>query len=67
MPGSTSARYGRIGTPSLRQLSTIEKMAAILGPASLLPIYSQFFRRATCKIHEHRRRFSRTRTFPCWG
>jgi hypothetical protein len=44
MPGSTSARYLRMGTASLRQLSTTEKMAAILGPASLLPRCSQFFR-----------------------
>jgi len=32
-----------MGMPSLRQLSTMEKMAAILGPASLLPRCSQFF------------------------
>ena len=37
MPGSTSARYMRMETASLRQLSANEKMAAILGPASLLP------------------------------
>src|SRR5580704_17442500 len=43
-PGSISARYWRIGTPSLRQLSTMLKMAAILGPASLLPMCSQFRR-----------------------
>jgi hypothetical protein len=31
-----------MGMPSLRQLSTMEKIAAILGPASLLPKCSQF-------------------------
>lgn len=36
-PGSTEARYVRMGTPRRRQLSTTEKIAAILGPASLLP------------------------------
>ena len=35
-PGRTSARYWRMGTFSLRQLSTMLKMAAIFGPASLL-------------------------------
>jgi hypothetical protein len=44
MPGRTSARYLRMGTASLRQLSTTEKMATILGPASLLPKCSQFLR-----------------------
>jgi len=43
-PGSTSARYFRMKAPSLRQLSTIEKIAAILGPASLLPKCSQLRR-----------------------
>ena len=32
--GRISARYSRMGRPSLRQLSTMEKMAATLGPAS---------------------------------
>src|SRR5665213_4108493 len=41
-PGRTAARYRRIGRPSLRQLSTMEKMAATLGPASLLPMCTQF-------------------------
>ncbi|AXC15814.1 hypothetical protein ACPOL_6602 [Acidisarcina polymorpha] len=34
----------RMGTSSLRQLSTIEKMAAIFGPASWLPRCSQLRR-----------------------
>ena len=38
-PGSTSSRYCRMGTPSRRQLSTIEKMAATFGPAFSLPIW----------------------------
>ena len=32
-PGSFSAKYCRMGMPSLRQLLTTEKMAAIFGPA----------------------------------
>ena|ERR1017187_5878814 len=43
-PGRTAAKYWRIGRPSLRQLSTMEKIAATLGPASLLPRCTQFFR-----------------------
>ena len=43
-PGRTAASYWRIGSPSLRQLSTMEKIAASLGPASLLPRCTQFFR-----------------------
>jgi hypothetical protein len=39
-----SPRYLRIGRPRRRQLSTTEKMAAILGPASLLPKCSQLRR-----------------------
>src|ERR1700689_2761852 len=43
-PGRTAARYSRIGSPILRQLSTIEKIAATLGPASLLPRWIQLRR-----------------------
>jgi hypothetical protein len=43
-PGSTSSRYCRMGTPSRRQLSTIEKIAATFGPAFSLPIWIQFLR-----------------------
>src|ERR1035438_9335553 len=43
MPGKTSARYLRMGTSRRRQLSITLKMAAIFGPASLLPKCSQFF------------------------
>ena len=49
-PGRTAASYWRIGSPSLRQLSTMEKIAATLGPASLLPRRTQFFRPIT---HSH--------------
>jgi hypothetical protein len=42
-PGRISARYLRIGMLIRRQLSMTEKMAAIFGPASLLPKCSQFF------------------------
>jgi hypothetical protein len=42
-PGRTSPRYLRMGMLRRRQLSTTEKMAAIFGPASLLPRCSQFF------------------------
>ena len=37
MPGRTSARYLRMGTASLRQLSTTEKMATILGRPPCFP------------------------------
>jgi hypothetical protein len=47
-PGSTLARYWRMGTPSLRQLSTIAKMAAILGPAFFLARCSQFCKNSLC-------------------
>ena len=40
----TATKYGRIGRPSSRQLSTMEKIAGTMGPASLLPRGTQFFR-----------------------
>ena len=47
-PGRTEARYSRTGIFNLRQLSTIERIAAIFGPACALPIWIQFRRpRAT--------------------
>jgi len=50
-PGKTPARYSRIGIFSRRQLSTMERMAATLGPACRLPTWIQFFRpRATGRI-----------------
>jgi hypothetical protein len=45
-PGSTSARYLLVEIFSLRQLSIRLKMAAILGPASLLVTCNQFLRRS---------------------
>jgi hypothetical protein len=52
-PGSTSSRYCRTGTPSRRQLSTIEKMAATFGPAFSLPIWIQL--RRLSKYFDRRR------------
>jgi len=50
-PGRTEARYSRTGIFNLRQLSTIERIAAIFGPACALPIWIQFRRpRATGRI-----------------
>ena len=46
-PGSTEARYSRNGIPSRRQLSTTDRMAAALGPASSLPTWIQFLRPTT--------------------
>jgi len=37
-PGRTSPRYFRMGMLSCRQLSTIEKMAAILARQLLIPV-----------------------------
>lgn len=73
IPGSTSARYLRMGMPSLRQLSTIEKMAAILGPASLLPKCSQLRRPiamgriefSTCLPPGGQQTAIRKQAFPC--
>lgn len=42
-PGSTAARYSRTGICIRRQLSTTERIAAILGPACALPTCTQFF------------------------
>jgi hypothetical protein len=42
-PGSTAVKYCFTGTPSLRQDSTTERIAATLGPACALPTCSQFF------------------------
>ena len=53
-PGRTSPRYFRMGMLSRRQLSTTEKMAAIFGPASLLPRCSQFL--LLCKV-SHKRNY----------
>jgi hypothetical protein len=43
-PGSTALRYLRTGIFSLRQVSTIEMMAATRGPACSLPTWIQFLR-----------------------
>src|SRR6202521_6213700 len=43
-PGSMALRYSRTGTCSLRQVSTIEIMAATRGPACSLPTWIQFLR-----------------------
>src|ERR1700688_5298766 len=43
-PGSTTLRYSRTGICSLRQVSTIEIMAATRGPACSLPTWIQFLR-----------------------
>jgi Transposase len=43
-PGSTALRYSRTGICSLRQVSTIEMMAATRGPACSLPTWIQFLR-----------------------
>src|SRR4051812_37795533 len=43
-PGRTSSRYSLTGALSLRQDSTIERIAATFGPALALPTCSQFFR-----------------------
>ena len=43
IPGSTLSKYCRTGIPILRQLSTTDKIAATLGPASTLPTWIQFF------------------------
>ncbi len=37
MPGSTPAKYSRIGIFSRRQVSTMDMIAATFGPACLLP------------------------------
>lgn len=42
-PGRVSVRYSRTGIFRRQQFSTMEKIAAILGPVSLLPRCSQFF------------------------
>jgi len=52
-PGSTEARYSRTGSAKRRQVSTIERMLATRGPASLLPMWIQFFLLCTC-VHNRK-------------
>lgn len=47
-PARTAARLSRIGRPILRQLATMEKIAATLGPACLRPMCIQL-RGPVCK------------------
>jgi hypothetical protein len=44
IPGSTSSRYSRTGTPILRHVSITLTTAATFGPAASPPIWIQFFR-----------------------
>src|SRR5438270_12963295 len=43
-PGNTEARYSRTGSTKRRQVSTMDRMFATRGPASLLPMWIQFLR-----------------------
>src|SRR5215469_5429521 len=43
-PGSTAARYSRTGSLIRRQVSMIERIAAIFGPACGSPTWIQFLR-----------------------
>src|SRR5690242_18301171 len=50
-PGKIASRYSLLGTPSRRQDSTMERIAATFGPAWALPTCSQFLRpKATGRI-----------------
>jgi len=56
-PGSTSSKYSRTGTRSLRQDSSTLKIAATFGPATGLPTWIQFFRPSAIPRIEFSARF----------
>ena len=50
-PGSTATRYSFTGTPSRRQDSITDKIAATFGPDCALPTCSQFLRPKATGAH----------------
>jgi hypothetical protein len=61
--GQVAARSSRTGKPSLRQLSTMEKIVATFGPASLLPRCIQFFFRSQPDAADFPQDWLRTRAW----